>query len=403
MKFILISEVTIDVEQYLKMYVGEYIEHETDVIIRYSIADAKIVIETELIENQKHIDFIIADFTSDAFSQSYTELAQWVRASHFTYSDKNFKLSALPLFLMNNMLGYERQHYEHVDELIENLFDGLVYKPENNKRIGTTNNPLAKGIDRWLDRLKSDIDDLDLDTRSDFTKVDMRIFNARAYKLRVLSEVFYENKKPLDYLWMGNGLQIVESTADALIKLLKTYSQNPSLRNEKQIHLFLQTYHHLLKSENFHKSIYEQHYYHNNSRKYEEVDFFNIAHQYSMNLNELFEVKLPNQRFFSKQNFTMLKPAQKYFHQIGTKYFNYFSNPANLEEIQSKSLQHDVSIKKLSFQYSLLMGTDEDKLQNLSGLNTFMAMPKANVRLLTYDDLIKRHHYLHLRVTRFGI
>ena len=214
MKFLLISEMTIDIEQYLKMYIGEYIEHETDVIIRYSITDARTVIETELIENQKHLDFIIADFTSDTFSQSYTELAQWLKDSVFTYSDKNFRLSALPLFLMNNMLGYERQHYEHVDELIENVFDGLVYKPENHKRIGTTNNPLAKGMDRWLDRLKSDIDDLDLDSSSDFTKMNMRIFNARAYKLRVLSEVFYEIKSR----WTIYGLVTsanVESTADA--------------------------------------------------------------------------------------------------------------------------------------------------------------------------------------------
>ena len=175
------------------------------------------------------------------------------------------------------------------------------------------------------------------------------------------------------------------------------------MRNEKQIHVFLQKYHHLLKSENFYKSIYEQHYYHRNSRKYEEVDFFNIAHKYSMNLHELFEVKLPNQRFFSKQNLTMLKPAEKYFHQIGTKYFNYFTDPVNLKEIEAKSLKHNVSIKKLDFQYSLVMGTDQDKLQNLSILNQFMTIPKAQVRLLTYDDLIKRHHYLHLRVTRFGI
>jgi len=69
--------------------------------------------------------------------------------------------------------------------LIENVFDGLVYKPESYKRIGTTNNPLAKGIDRWLDKLRSDIDDLDLDASSDFTKLNLRIFNARAYKLRV--------------------------------------------------------------------------------------------------------------------------------------------------------------------------------------------------------------------------
>jgi len=188
-----------------------------------------------------------------------------------------------------------------------------------------------------------------------------------------------------------------------LSKLLKTYLQNPSLRNEKQIHVFLKTYNHLLKSENFYESIYEKHYYHKNSRKYEEVDFFNIAHQYSMNLNELFEVKLPNERFFSKKNYRVLKPAIRHFHQIGTKYYNFFSDPTNLKEIQIKSYQNGVSIKNLDFQYSLLMGTEEDKLQNISGLNTLISMPKANVRLLTYDDLLKRHHYLHLRVTRFGI
>jgi len=403
MKFLLISESVIDVEQYLKMYIGEYIEHETDVIIKYSVEDARVVIERELIENQKHIDFVIADFASDTFYQDYTALAQWLRESAFTYSDKNFKLSSLPLFIMNNMLGYERQHYESVDQLIENVFDGLVYKPDSNKRIGTTNNPLAKGMDRWLDKLKCDIDDLDLDAKYNFSKMDMRIFNARAYKLRVLSLVFHENKKPLDYLWVGNGLKIIESTGGALTNLLKTYDQNPSKRNEKQIHVFLQTYHHLLKSESFIKPIYEQHYYHVNSKKYEEVDFLNIAHKYSINLNELFEVKLPNQRFFSKQNLNLLKPAQKYINQIGTKYYNYFSNSMNLREIQSKSLQHDVSISNLDFQYSLLMGRDDDKLQNLSGLNAYMATLNSNVRLLTYDDLIKRHHYLHLRVTRFGI
>lgn len=137
--------------------------------------------------------------------------------------------------------------------------------------------------------------------------------------------------------------------------------------------------------------------------KYEEVDFFNVAHKYSINVHELFEVKLPNQRFFSKKDLNVLKPAQKYFHQIGTKYHNYFSNNTNFEEIRTKLYKHDVSIDNLDFQYSLLMETDEDKQQNLSGLNTYMSTLKGDVRLLTYDDLIKRHHYLHLRVTRFGI
>lgn len=403
MKFLLISETLIDPEQYLKMYDGDYIEHQSDVLIKYSVEEAKVVIENELIEKQKHFDFIIADFKTDKFYQEYSALTQWLRESSHTYSDKNFKLSSLPVFLMNNMLGLERLYYSTLDGEIESIFDGLVYKQPDYKRIGTSNNSLAKGIDRWLDKLKSDIDDLDLDANSDYTKVNLRIFNARSYKLRVLSHLFIKNKKPLDYLWIGNSLQIIESTADMLIKLLKTYHQNPSLRNEKQIHEFLKTYSHLLKSENFYKSIYEQHFYHQNSMKYEEVDFFNVAHKYSINVHELFEVKLPNQRFFSKKDLNVLKPAQKYFHQIGTKYHNYFSNNTNFEEIRTKLYKHDVSIDNLDFQYSLLMGTDEDKQQNLSGLNTYMSTLKGDVRLLTYDDLIKRHHYLHLRVTRFGI
>ena len=60
-------------------------------------------------------------------------------------------------------------------------------------------------------------------------------------------------------------------------------------------------------------------------------------------------------------------------------------------------------INTLDFQYTLLMGRDKDKLQNLFGLNNYMDGLKSKIRLLTYDDLIERHHYLHKRVSRFGI
>lgn len=403
MKFLLISEYYIDVEQYMKMYIGDYIEHLSDVIIQYSVDGAKKFLINQLITKQKHFDFMIADFRSDQFFKDYRELTQWLRDSSLTYSNKNFKLSSLPVFLMNNIMMGDRHFQSILNEQIENLFDGIVRKPEDNKRIGITNNPLAKGIEIWLDKLKSDIDDLDMNITSDFSKVDIRILNSRSYKLRVLSHSFIDNKKPLDYLWVGNSLNIIESTGDALIALLKTYNQNPSKRNEKQIHEFLKSYNHLLKSDTFEKSIYEQHFYHQKSMKYEEVDFWNIAHNYSINKNEFFEVKLPNQRFFSKRDFNVLKPAQRYFHQIGTKYYNFFSNELNLEEIKAKANKHYVSVDNLDFQYTLLMGLDEDKQQNIEGLDAFTSTLKADVRLLTYDDLLKRHHYLHSRVTKFGI
>lgn len=358
----------------------------------------------ELLEKQKHIDFVVADFSSDMFYQQYFELAEWVRGSELAYSNKNFKFSSLPLFIMNNYYSLRRSFEPFFDEEIDFMFDGLVNKPTDYRRIGIYNNGLSNGIDHWLEKLKDDLDNLDLNQNSNFDELNLDLFEARAYKLKVLSYHFKDTHKKLDYIWVGNSLKIIESTGDKLLKLLKTYSQNPSLRNEKQIHQFLIESEHLLKTENHFKSIYEQHFYHhNNKRKYEEVDFLNIARPNMPTNDELFEVKLPNQRFFSKTNQAVLRQADKYFRQIGNKYYDYFSNQVNKDEITGRLKKHDVQLKSQDFNYTVLMGMDEDKFQNLAGLENQMGFLNTNVRLLTYDDLVKRHHHLHLRVTRFGI
>lgn len=405
MKILLISESSIDIEQYMKLYEGDYIESANDIHAKSSVSEAKIFVETYLITAKKHIDFIIADFRTDTFYDQYIEFASWVRESSTTYSKGNFQLRTIPVFLMNNMLGFQRLHYEQIDYEIENVFDGLVFKPEDYKRIGIGNNSLATGMKRWLDKLASDLDDLDMNHRGDFSQLDVRIFSARAHKLRVLSPDFDRNKKSLDYIWIGNKKQIIESTGDDYAKLLKTYSQNPSLRNEKQIHQFLIQYNHLLKSEDFEKSIYEQHFYYNAplQRRYVEVDFLNITHPYSLQSHQHFEVKLPNQRFFSKNDGELLSVSKRYLQQIGNKYGQFFSNEDNLVEIMKRLANHQVLIDSLDFQYALLMGRDEDRQQNIAGLNTYISGLSQNVNLLTYDDLLKRHQYLHQRVTQFGI
>lgn len=403
MKFLLISEFEVNIEQYHKMYLDDYIEHPDDIIVMTSFIDAKEFVQNILIRDQKHIDFIIIDFSNDTFYTGSVEFAQWIRSSSQEYSDSNFKVKSLPLFIMNNRLLLDRLFYEHINNQIDKLFDGLVPKPDLNKKIGLYNNPLAKGLDRWLDGLQSDFDNLDLGGSSDIPNMDMRIFSARDYKLKILSPVFFKKKTPMDYIWAGNKLNIIEATADSLVKLLKTYKQNPSLRNEKQIHVFLKTYNHLLKGEDYYDFIYEQHFYHNQSKSYEEVDLINLAKQYSVKKHELFEVKLPNQRFLYKDGSKVLKIAQKYINQVGVKYYNFFSASRNFEEIKNKFQQHNVKIDHQSFQYSLLMGNDEDKEQNSSVIKEYFAKMVSHVKLLTYDDLLKRHHYLHLRVTRFGV
>lgn len=405
MKILLISENSIEIQQYIKLYEGDYVESVDDIHIKFSIADAKTFVETFLINAKKHIDFVIADFNTDSFYNEFVELTSWFRESSTTYSQGNFQLRSIPVFLMNNMLGYERLHYEQIDYEIDNVFDGLVFKPEDYKRIGVGNNSLANGLKRWLDKLASDLDDLDMNHSEDLSKLNVKIFRAMAHKLRVLSPDFDRQKKSLDYTWIGNKKQIIESTGDDYAKLLKTYSQNPSLRNEKQIHQFLIKYNHLLKSEDFHKSIYEQHFYYNApyKRRYVEVDFLNITHSYSLQSHQHFEVKLPNQRFFSKTDGELLSVAKRYLQQIGNKYGQYFSSQDNLVEITKRLANHQVTIESLNFQYALLMGRDEDRQQNIAGLNIYISRLSQNANLLTYDDLLKRHQYLHQRITQFGI
>lgn len=99
----------------------------------------------------------------------------------------------------------------------------------------------------------------------------------------------------------------------------------------------------------------------------------------------------------------MLSTARKYLQQIGNKYYGYFSDPAHLEEMQKRAGDHGVTVKNLKFEYALLMGRDEDKDLNKAVVHAELGTLHSKVRLFTYDDLIRRHHYLHLRVSRFGI
>ncbi|WP_286897654.1 MULTISPECIES: hypothetical protein [Sphingobacterium] len=408
MKILLISENTNLSPSYFKMFEGVYIENKQDVIIRYDVESAKDFLTNTVIEHQKHIDFIIADYSARDFKSKVNELAEWLRHSQKTYSTRNFQFASLPFFVMNNS-SLINQNYEQLfgfgreplDEM--KYYDGIIFKPDNFERIGIYNNSLSSGLDNWLDLLKSDLDHLDIDHTNKY-KLDPRILNSRSFKLRVLSTSFQLNINRLDYIWANNDEKILASAGDEILKLMKLYERNPTLRNEKGIHDILKQNNHILKGEDYYKSIYEKQFYTKQGKKYVESDFINFIYEYSLKKNEIYEVKLPNERFITKTGVPrILKSSQKYFDQVGIKYNNYFSSTENYEEMSKRLQQEGISTFSHDFNLSLLMGREEDRKENLDLISKGLVYGNKRVNLITYDNLIDRHQYLHQRVTRFGI
>lgn len=406
MKILLISEETLLPPSYFKIFEGDYIESRHDVTIKYSVQHAKEFLTDTIIEKQKHLDFIIADYTTSKFHKEVDQLTNWLRNTKENYSIRNFKLSAIPFFLMNNDLlineAYSNSCFTNISNK-QTYHNVIVEKPSDFSRIGISNNKLASGLDSWLDDLKSDLDDLDIDSEGKY-QLDLKIFEKRSYKLRVLSNEFHRNSKRLDYIWVGNSTNIVEDTGDEILKMLKQYERNPSLRNEKDVHDLLRSNEHLLKGEDYYHSLYEKHFYYNQSRRYVESDFINFKHDYSLAKNEIFEVKLPNERFITKTKIPrILKQAQRYFNQVGKKYNNYFSFEINQEEITKRLKDEGIDTFSLDYSLSLLMGREEYRQENQELINEALLYGQKRVKLITYDNLIDRHQYLHQRVTRFGL
>lgn len=77
MKILLISEEKRLPPSYFKMFEGDYIESRSDVTIRYTIQSAKEFLTNTIIERQKHLDFIIADYNILVFYLRHHSCFKW--------------------------------------------------------------------------------------------------------------------------------------------------------------------------------------------------------------------------------------------------------------------------------------------------------------------------------------
>ena len=284
----------------------------------------------------------------------------------------------------------------------EKRYDGVL-RSNYSQCLSLFNNALYKSIDIWLDNLKSDLDDLNIDHLGNF-QLDIKTFVAKSNNLRILSESFYKNAIRLNYIWVQDNHSIIDSAGDELLKLVKQYEINKTLRNEKHIHNCLKTHSHVLRGEDYNLPIYEKQLYYNNSRKYIESDFINPRFNYSWYKNQSYEVKLPSERFVKKKNHDILLASFKKFTRSQVaKYQEYLTNEQNLKHMTERFNNDNINILNQQFEFAILIGRDAFKEENIYLVNKETTFHNFQIDLITYDDIIRKHEHLYQRLKRFSI
>ncbi|QEK50348.1 hypothetical protein FYC62_00700 [Pedobacter aquae] len=389
-------------DKYLEKFKPNYAFNDKDIHVSYDTINAKEFITNNIITQQHHLDFIIAEFNTSKFKISIDELIQWLRIRVESYSSHNFQVSKIPFILINSELFHEFSFFGHYHDYHNNLYSGVLVNREKNP-ISLYNNALSSSLDIWLDELKSDLDDLNIDHLGRY-KLDAKILSAKSANLRVLSEEFHKNATRLNYIWSSENTTQLASAGDDISKLVKQYEKSPSKRNEKEIHDVLKKHSHVLKGEDYLTPIYEKQLYYSNSRKYIESDFINARHKYSWNKNQIYEVKLPSERFVRRNNKDfVLSRFRKYLRNQLGKYYEYFTNEQNLKHMVKRFQNENIDITNQDFDFALLIGRDTFREENLYLIEQEITFNNYKIDLITYDDVIRKHEYLYQRLKRFSL
>jgi hypothetical protein len=215
--------------------------------------------------------------------------------------------------------------------------------------------------------------------------------------LKILTQRLIEDRKCLNFIWLGNKLDSIDLSANNFYKLIEKGNSNQTAASEKEIHAFLKKSGTLLLGEYKYDFFYEKHFYLNKSRKYVEPDFINIPFTYTMDLPEIMEIKLPNHRLARIDGSKLLKSTQKSISQVIDKYYNYFSSPVNISEINKR-----VEVLTNSFDYTLLIGRRLDIEENLSKVQNYLNNG-FTFQIISYDELFERFERLYERTRKFKV
>jgi hypothetical protein len=314
-----------------------------------------------------------------------------LRESNATYSSNNFRLKSVPILLIED-------NDIQSDELSKG-FSGLVKDfPTNRTKLQQA---VKNAIKAWRHELAGELDMIGLDPQT------LRLYHNQTtnfisyYRLKILSREFVDNKsKKLKYIWLQNDFSDLYKANDEFNWHLKRGYQLKIKYLEKEFHDFFNRNLSFLQGENFANSVYEKHFFKNGTLKYDEPDFVNTPHDYSLRMPEIFEVKRQTQRLMDKNAKRFLSQAQKNFRQV-LRYNDYF---------KSDDMRHQSFVKKhlgrlySDYDLTLLMGSKSEK----DGFTDLIERLKSefefnDIKYITYEELLDQHLRLCERLSNFNI
>ncbi|WP_186292630.1 Shedu anti-phage system protein SduA domain-containing protein [Mucilaginibacter corticis] len=237
----------------------------------------------------------------------------------------------------------------------------------------------------WRKKVVDELDNLGIKYNSGLVDYSYYFSKTKQYvPTKVLSENFQIIPRKLNYYWLNQNQRQIELAIDEFSKLLRqTYRGNPK-KEEKLYHQFFNENDFFLLRDNYSKSWYELTLPYGKNKSYQPDYSLKPNMNYKTDLNIL-EVKLPNEGFVKNTKFHP-NLYSKFFEHLGqiNDYKMYLENEEFRNIIQQRYGWYPERV-----QYSLLMGREAEKEENLDTLTVRMKQfGQENIYLMTYDELL---------------
>lgn len=256
------------------VFVKHNVAVSENIIFLSNFEQARDFIISHLFTNHRHIDLII---TADKLINNDFDLhlVDWIRSSSLDYSEKNFKVNALPIILYDKEIR-SSDYYQHG-------FDAMVERNSNDNHQhflsviqSVVKNFRSKILDD-LELLRIELEDLQT---GQFTGLDLYYLlkiksdpRQWASRTKILSQDFIKNPRGLGHDWLENNKTQMEQDIDRYQGILKNLLRYNRVDSEKKVlhHLYNEAQW-ILQQDLYKKPIYEPALMKNRSQ-YEEPDY----------------------------------------------------------------------------------------------------------------------------------
>ena len=373
MKIVIISKY-LEQEDNIRNQLSAISENDS-VIFIYSYSNAKEFILNQVEKNQESIDLIILYTTIK--NEGANEFRDWLKTGdNRTFSKRDFNLKTIPMVLI---VGEDEN---------KNAFNGYgkVISDIGYDKLSLFINEFITPVKSWRTNILDEMDNLGI--RLNSGEIDYTYYFSGDRKINISTNILSENFKlfprKLSYQWLSINSKQIQKSIDEFIKLLKRSEKIGNKGEEKLFHKFLLSNDHFILRDNYSKYWYESKL-EKGDNKYEEPDFTLRPNFKTKTDLSLIEIKLPNEGFIKNKKYHKSPYAKFVDHIIQVNdYKDYLES-----EQYKESINKIFGYIPLRIEYKLLIGRQQDKLENLSELTKIMRqLGQTTLQLLTYDDLM---------------